>query len=501
MKYLLGMDLGTSSLKIVLYDEKFKEIQRVSEAYEMNQPHNGWAEQNPEDWITALDKGVKKILEQSMVNPKDIISIGLTGQMHSLVMLDEKNKVIRPAILWCDQRTSLECEEITEVLGREFLINETANPALPGFTLSKLIWVKKNEPENYKRCRHILLPKDYLRLYLTGEYATDVSDASGMQMLNVKGRTWSIELMEKLDLDPGILPKVYESIEVTGRIQQHITTKLGLDKETLVVAGAGDNAAAAVGCGVVKDKMAFTTIGTSGVVFAHTSKIKIDKKGRVHTFCAAVPGTWHVMGVTQAAGLSLTWFLENFYKDVSEKVIFEELDDILSKVQIGSDKLIYLPYLMGERTPHLDSKCRGAFVGLSAKHKRESMLRAVIEGVTFSLRDCYSVVSELGIEINTMKITGGGSNNKIWSQMIADNYDCDISSTFKDSGTTLGAAILASVGVGLYDNVEEVCKWAVSFKDDYKPNQSNRQVYDKYYKIYKKLYHDLKQTFVELNSL
>ena len=350
MKYLLGIDLGTSGTKTVLFDQNGKGICSATVEYPMYQPQNGWAEQDPKDWYNAAVSTIRTVLEKSGVDKKDVVSLGISGQMHGLVMLDEKDEVIRPSIIWCDQRTAKECEEITAKVGYDNLIRITANPALPGFTLSKLIWVRNHEPENYAKCKHVLLPKDYVRFMLTGDFATEVSDASGMQMLDVPNRCWSDELLQILDIDKSMLAKVYESCEVTGHISAKAAELTGLSEKTLVVGGAGDNAAAAVGTGVVEDGKAFTTIGTSGVVFAHTDKLAIDPKGRVHTFCCAVPGAWHVMGVTQAAGLSLKWFRDNFCaaeKTTAEAMgvdTYELTNQEAAQSPIGANKLIYAPY-------------------------------------------------------------------------------------------------------------------------------------------------------------
>ena len=381
MNYLIGIDLGTSATKTVLFDQECNVVASATVEYPMYQPENGWAEQDPADWKNAGLATIKEVLEKSGVSGEDVKGIGLSGQMHGLVMLDENNEVIRPSIIWCDQRTGAECEEITRKVGKERLIEITANPALTGFTASKILWVRNHEPENYARCRHILLPKDYLRFVLTGVYATEVSDASGMQLLDVPNRCWSDEVLEKLDIDKSLLAKVYESPEVTGTILPEIAQMTGLSTSTVVVGGAGDNAAAAVGTGVVEDGKAFATIGTSGVVFAHSDQIAIDPKGRVHTFCCAVPGCWHVMGVTQAAGLSLKWFRDNFCHNYMEKAEKEGVDPyyLMDKdaeaVPAGSRRLFYLPYLMGERTPHLNPDCRGVFFGLNAIHGQPEMIR------------------------------------------------------------------------------------------------------------------------------
>lgn len=327
MRYVIGVDLGTSGTKTVLFDEKGNVITSATVEYPMYQPQNGYAEQEPIDWYNASISTIKTVITKSGVDNSDIVGIGLSGQMHGLVMLDENEDVIRPSIIWCDQRTAKECEEITQKVGAKRLIEITANPALTGFTASKIMWVKNNEPQNYAKCRHILLPKDYVRFMLTGEFATEVSDASGMQLLDVPNRCWSDEILEKLDIDISLLPKVYESPEITGYITKEIADKTGLKEGTLVVGGAGDNAAAAVGTGVVSDGKAFTTIGTSGVVFAHTSQISIDPNGRVHTFCCAVPNAWHVMGVTQGAGLSLKWFRDNFCRSEMDTARLMNVDE------------------------------------------------------------------------------------------------------------------------------------------------------------------------------
>lgn len=494
MKYLIGIDVGTSSTKTVLFDDKLNVIKEASKEYELYQPKNGWAEQNPSDWSNAVICTLKEIIKD--IEKEHILAIGLTGQMHGLVMLDEKNEVIRPAIIWADQRTSKECEEITKKIGYDNLINITANPALTGFTLSKLLWVKNNEPDNYSRCKKILLPKDYIRFILTNEFKTDVTDASGMQMLNVSKRSWSKEILEKLEIDFSILPEVLESQEISGKLSENIKKELKINNDIYVVAGAGDNAAAAVGVGVIEEKQAFTTIGTSGVVFAPTSKPIIDKQGRIHTFCAAIPNTWHVMGVTQAAGLSMSWFRNNFY---SENEKFSEITKNINDVEIGSNKLIYLPYLMGERTPHLDPNARGVFFGISASHTKVHFLRSIMEGITFSLKDCLEIINEQGINISEMKVTGGGSKNKDWLQMITDIYEIP-SYTVNSTGTTLGAAILAGVGVKIFDDVKQACDM-IKKNDKYMPIMENGLKYSKYYKIYKELYNSLKNNFKTLSNI
>ncbi|MEG2584453.1 MAG: xylulokinase [Oscillospiraceae bacterium] len=502
MKYLIGIDIGTSSTKTVLFDTLGNTIASSSAEYPMYQPQNGWAEQRPEDWWNATVSTLKQVTKE--VNPSDIVGVGLAGQMHGLVMLNEGGEVIRPAIIWCDGRTSEECDEITEKVGKKRLIDITANPAIAGFTASKILWIQHHEPENYSLCRHILLPKDYVRYRLTGVFATDASDASGMQLLDIKMRDWSDEVLQKLNIDKNLLPKVYESPEVTGKITDEAGSLTGLLSGTIVVGGAGDNAAAAVGTGVVEDGKAFTTIGTSGVVFAHTSKMNIDPLGRVHTFCAAVPNEWHVMGVTQAAGLSLKWFRDNFCESelaVSKSMgvdVYYLMNTIAEKSKIGCDRLIYLPYLMGERTPHLNPNARGVFFGLSAMHTKGDMLRAVMEGVSYSLMDCLMVLKDMGISTSDMVVCGGGGNSSLWRAMLADVYDCAVKTMISNEGAALGAAILAGVGAGVFVDVVDGCGKIIKAKTNQKPSKENVEEYKKYYALYKKLYPCLVSCFDEI---
>lgn len=508
MRYVIGIDLGTSATKTVLFNEMGEKIASASKEYPLLQPHNGWAEQNPEAWYSAAVETLRAVIRKSAVSPEDIVSLGISGQMHGLVMLDEAGEVLRPAILWCDQRTEKECEEITERVGKERLIAITANPALTGFTASKIMWVKKHEPQFYAKCRHILLPKDYLRYKLTGDFASEMSDASGMQLLDVPNRCWSQEVLSALDIDPALLGKLYESPEVTGVIHQEAARLTGLAAGAKVVGGAGDNAAAAVGTGVVSDGKAFTTIGTSGVVFAHTDNLSIDPKGRVHTFCCAVPGAWHVMGVTQAAGLSLQWFKNNFCAAEAEEAeksgtdVYQITDEKAAGIPIGADKLLYLPYLMGERTPHLDADCRGVFFGLSAMHTRAHLIRAVMEGVGYSLLDCMCVLREMGAVPAEMLVTGGGGKSTLWRRMLCDMFEMPVCTTASSEGPALGVAVLAAVGAGIYENVEAACSVMVKKNDDaLMPDLKNTEKYLKYYALYKRLYPSLKADYKALAEL
>lgn len=505
MKYLIGIDLGTSGTKTVLFDEDGNTVKSHTVEYPMSQPENGWAEQNPLDWYNASVETLKAVTRG--IDSSAIAGIGISGQMHSLVMLDENNDVIRPAILWCDGRTSKECEEITEKIGYDRLIEITANPALTGFTASKILWVKNNEPENYAKCRHILLAKDYVRFMLTGEYATEVSDASGMQLLDIKNRCWSDEVIQKLGIDKSLLAKVYESPDITGYITKEAAALTGLKEGTPVVGGAGDNAAAAVGTGVVEEGKAFTTIGTSGVVFAHTKEMHVDPKGRVHTFCCAVPGEWHVMGVTLAAGLSLKWFRDNFCKEeitTAESMGVDSyylMDKEAEQSPIGCNKLLYMPYLMAERTPHLDADCRGAFYGLSAMHQKRDMIRAVMEGVVYSLRDCTEVLKEMSVTTDDMAACGGGGSSPLWRSMLADVFNTPVKTVTSKEGPALGAAILAGVGTGIYPSVQEACRRVVKAKTVQAPDADNHTEYEKYYGVYRSLYPALKNTYKDLANI
>ena len=504
MAYIIGIDCGTGSTKTVLFDENGNVISSAAAEYPMYQPKNGYAEQNPADWKNAMIETVKAVVSGSGVNKNDIKGIGISGQMHGLVMLDKDNNVIRNSIIWCDQRTSAEVSQMNSIIGQDKLMKITANPALTGWTAAKILWVKNNEPENFEKCRHILLPKDYLRFILTGEYATDVSDASGMQLLDVPNRCWSREICSLLEIDMDMLPKVYESCQITGTLKKDMAELLGLEPSVIVAGGAGDNAAAAVGTGVAEDGKAFTTIGTSGVVFAHTSSPLIDTKGRVHTCCAAVPDCWHVMGVTQAAGLSLKWFRDNFCISEKETAVLLEkdvyclLDREAELIPTGCEKLIYLPYLMGERTPHLDPFARGVFFGLSAVHTKKHMLRAVMEGVSYSLRDCLEVFREMNINISDMTACGGGGSSQLWRSMLADLYGCNVKTVTSKEGPALGSAVLAAVAGGIYSSVPEACKAVVRTDKVQIPDKDNSAEFEKYYSLYREIYPALKKSFEKL---
>lgn len=507
MEYLLGIDLGTSGTKAVLFHRDGRIIAADSQEYPLYQPRNGWAEQEPEDWWEAAVKTIRGVLETSGIQPGAIAGIGISGQMHGLVMLDAEGAVLRRSIIWADQRTGAECEEINRLVGAKRIIDITANPPLTGFTASKIMWVKKHEPDLYARCRHILLPKDYLRYRLTGVFATEVSDASGMQLLDVPGRKWSQEVLGALAIDRALLAEVYESPEITGYISAEASRITGLSEKTAVVGGAGDNAAAAVGMGVVEDGRAFTTIGTSGVVFAHTDNLLIDPKGRVHTFCCAVPGAWHVMGVMQSAGLSLQWLRNNFCQaemqaaEAMGKDPYTLMNAAIQKSPIGANRLLYLPYLMGERTPHLDPDCRGAFIGLSAMHTRRDMMRAVMEGVTYGLKDSLTVLAGMGVCPSEMLACGGGAKSPLWRQMLADMFGLPVRTALSSEGAALGVAILAGVGTGVYGDVRAACREMIGYGETLAYCPDANAYYEKAYAVYRSLYPALKDAFAQLKTL
>ncbi|KNY25602.1 xylulokinase [Pseudobacteroides cellulosolvens] len=507
MSFLLGIDIGTSGTKTVLFDEMGNTIASSVGEYPLYQPNIGWAEQDPEDWWMATFTTIKEVIYKSGIDASEIKGVGLSGQMHGAVLLDKDYKVLRKSIIWCDQRSSAECDQITSIIGKERLIEITANPALTGFTASKILWVKNNEPEVYAKVTKILLPKDYIRFRLTGEFATEVSDASGMQLMDIPGRKWSNEVLDKLGIEKSMLGKLYESQEVTGKVNKEASSLTGLKEGTIVVGGAGDQAAGAIGNGIVKSGVVSSTIGTSGVVFAFSENVSIDPKGRVHTFCHAVPNTWHIMGVTQGAGLSLKWFRDNFC--IEEKRTAELMgvdpymlmDKEAERVAAGCSGLIYLPYLMGERTPHLDPNAKGVFFGLSAKHEKPDMVRAVMEGVVYSLKDCLEIIKEMGVNVSEVRASGGGGKSPLWRQMQADVFGTEITTINSSEGPALGVAILAGVGAGVYSSVMEACDKVISVKTKQQADMVINSKYNKYYDIYKRLYTSLKKDFADVSSI
>ncbi|NLU23263.1 MAG: xylulokinase [Clostridiales bacterium] len=506
MGYLIGIDLGTSGTKTVLFQDGIVKASASAE-YPLMQKQNGWAEQNPEDWWYAVCQTLQSVLKSSDVHPTEIGALGISGQMHGLVMLDKNGEVLRPSILWCDGRTGEECKEITDRVGRQRLMEIAANPALPGFTAGKILWVRRHEPAIYEKCAQILLPKDFIRYKLCGVFATEVSDASGTNLLDVQNRCWSEEILHKLNIEKSLLPTVYESCEVTGQITEAASRVTGLAAGMPVVGGAGDNAAAAVGTGVVTAGKAFTTIGTSGVVFAHADHAKIDPQGRIHTFCSAVPGGYAAMSCTLAAGLSLQWFRNQFCQAEIEKTKETGIDPYVlmneeaARSPIGANRLIYLPYLMGERSPLLDEKARGVFFGLSAMQNRGDLIRSVMEGVLYAQKQCLDIFGEMNIAPTEMIACGGGAKSPLWRQMMADIYGCDVLTVPNPESPALGAALLAGVGSKEYASVQEACEAVIGRGERVSPNDERTTRYNAFYDIYKALYPALKKQFANLALL
>ena len=507
MAFLLGVDIGTSGTKTVLFDEAGNTVASAVEEYPLYQPNVGWAEQDPEDWWMATYTTIKQVVSKSGINAAEIKGIGLSGQMHGAVLLDQNNNVLRKAIIWCDQRSFAECDQITSTIGKERLIEITANPALTGFTASKILWVRNNEPQIYEKVKKILLPKDYIRFKLTGEFATEVSDASGMQLMDIPARKWSDEVLGKLSIERSMLGELYESQEVTGKVNKDASLLTGLEVGTIVVGGAGDQAAGAIGNGIVRPGVVSSTIGTSGVVFAFSQNVSIDPLGRVHTFCHAVPNTWHIMGVTQGAGLSLKWFRDNFCIEEKRTAELMKVDPYMlmdkeaEKVNAGCSGLIYLPYLMGERTPHLDPNAKGVFFGLSAKHEKQDMIRSVMEGVVYSLKDCLEIIKEMGVDVSEVRASGGGGKSPLWRQMQADVFGTEITTINSSEGPALGVALLAGVGAGVYSNITEACDVVIKVKTRQEADNQLNSEYTKFYNIYKRLYKSLKSDFADLSAV
>lgn len=504
MNYLLGIDVGTSGTKTVLFDDAGNTITSATSEYPLHQPHIGWAEQDPHDWWNAVVDTIARVIKTSGVNPSDIKGVGLTGQMHGMVLLDESGNVLRSSIIWCDQRTQAECDQITELVGRERLFEITANPALTGFTASKVMWVKNHQPDIFKQIDKILLPKDYIRYKLTGVFATEVSDASGTQFLDVPNRRWSEELLDRLGFSMDWMPEVYESHEISGTVSAEAARLTGLKEGTPVAGGGGDQAAGAVGNGIIQPGVISSTIGTSGVVFASMDEVKMDPLGRTQTFCHAIPNTWHVMGVTQGAGLSLQWLRNNFGGMEKELAVFMGIDPYVlmdkqaEKAEPGCNGLIYLPYLMGERAPHLDPYARGVFFGLTAKHDRCDMIRAVMEGVAYSLRDCLEIIRDMQVPVQEVRASGGGGRSPLWRQMQADIFQTPIAVINSKEGPAMGAALLAGVGAGIYKDVKEACDRAIQVVSVQDPIKENISVYEKFYEVYKSLYPALKDLYRKL---
>ena len=488
----IGVDLGTSAVKLLMMDENGNIQKIVSKEYPLFFPHPGWSEQNPEDWYTQSMAGMKELTEG--IDRSQVAGISFGGQMHGLVTLDDQDQVIRPAILWNDGRTSEETDYLNNVIGKDKLSQYTANIAFAGFTAPKILWMKKNEPEKFAKVVKIMLPKDYLAYRLSGSFCTDVSDASGMLLLDVKNRCWSKEMMEICGVKEEQLPKVYESWEVVGTLKPEVAKELGFSENVKVIAGAGDNAAAAVGTGTVGDGQCNISLGTSGTVFISSKNFGVDEHNALHSFCHA-DGSYHLMGCMLSAASCNKWWVENIIGS-------KDYDAVLGGIsELGDNPVTFLPYLMGERTPHLDPDCRGVFFGLSAIHTRKHLLRAVMEGVAYSLCDCNEILQEMGVKVDCMKACGGGGKSPVWRQMLADLYNCSVERVVQDEGPALGVAILAGVACGLYESVEKACDQLITRRDSTEPKAEDVAVYEKYHRLYQKLYTSLKNDYKELAEL
>jgi xylulokinase len=508
MGVYLGIDVGTSGTKTLAMRTDGRILATATVEYPLSSPRPGWSEQAPDDWWQATIQSVRAVLKKGKIKPADVAGIGLSGQMHGSVFLDSRQHVIRPAILWNDQRTSAECADIeARAGGRAQLIELVANPALTGFTAPKILWLRKHEPKHYEKVRQVLLPKDYVRFRLTGEFATEVSDASGTLLLDVRNRRWCTTLLDLLQLDSAILPKVYESEDVSGKLSAAAGRLLGLPAGISVVGGGGDQAAGAVGNGIVRKGVISATMGTSGVVFAHSDAVQYDPQGRLHTFCHAVRGKWHIMGVVLSAGGSLQWYRNQLAQaEVSaarKKKIdpYELLTAQAAEAPPGCEGLYFLPYLTGERTPHADPHARGAWVGLSLRHGRAHLLRSIIEGATYAMRDSLEIIRQMQVPVKEVRLSGGGARSRFWRQIQADVYGAKAVTTNSVEGPAYGVALLAAVGTGAYKSIVEACQATIKIESSTSPGSRSQRVYDTAYPMYQKLYRSLKDDFKTISEI
>src|SRR5215831_4611793 len=496
----LGIDVGTGGTRVLVIDTQGKVVASASEEHaHFASPRPGWAEQDPRDWWRAAGLAVRKALQSSGLKPDDVACVGFSGQMHGAVLLDQSDDVVRNALIWCDQRSEPQANELEHMFGRDELIRLTCNPPLTNFTLTKFLWVRENEVRNWDRVAHVMLPKDYVRFRLTGDRAIDMADASGTLLLDVANRKWSEKVLAKTGIDQKLLPALFESPDVCGKISAAGAEATGLKVGTPVVAGAGDQAAGAVGMGIARVGAVSATIGTSGVVFASTDRPAMDPQGRLHTFCHAIPGRWHVMGVTQSAGLSLRWYRDNFgaaspgvqKKDGRDP--YDVFAEEASPAPAGSEGAYWVPYLMGERTPHLDPNARAALVGLTASHTRAHVIRAIMEGVAFSLKDTFTIFDEMKIPVTSIRLGGGGARSPLWRQIQADVYGREVEIVAAEEGAAYGAAILAGTGAGAWKSVEQACDAVVRVAKRIAPNPKDCRTMHQGYHTYRKIYPALRQ--------
>jgi xylulokinase len=506
MAALLGIDIGTSGTKTLLIDEQGRALQSATAEYPLSTPRPGWAEQEPEDWWRATVATVREVLAKSGLGGRDVGGIGLSGQMHGSVFLDRDDRVLRPALLWCDQRTAAQCAWITERVGAERVVELTANPVLTGFTAPKVIWVRQNEPEIYRRIARVLLPKDYVRFRLTGEYHTEVSDASGTSFFNVRERRWADELLDRIEVPRAWMPEVHESPVASARLSAAAAEVTGLAAGTPIVGGGGDQAAGAVGNGIVEAGILSATVGTSGVVFAFAERPTVDPGLRVHTFCHAVPDTWHVMGVMLSAGGSLRWYRdtlaqpESAFARILGRDPYETIAQTAAAAEPGCEGLIFLPYLTGERTPYPDPNARGVFFGLTLRHDKRHMARAVLEGVAYGLRDSFEILDAMGVPVEQVRASGGGARSPLWRQIQADVTDREHVTINVDEGPAFGVALLAGVGTGVWSTVAEACRATIRVVDRAAPDPQAHAIYNRFYPIYRSLYAALKEPFAAVTA-
>jgi xylulokinase len=492
---LLGIDVSTTSAKALIINTQGEVLSSASSPLKLSTPRPLWSEQNPNDWWKGVKQSIHQALKKSGVKGNEIKSIGMTGQMHGLVMLDENGEVLRPAILWNDQRTARQCDEIRTKVGKERLIQICGNDALTGFTAPKILWVQQNEPEIFAKTKHILLPKDFIRYKLTGEFAVDRAGGSGTILFDLAKRNWSDELRQILEIPKEWLPPTYEGPEITGYVNSIAAEETSLVENIPVVGGGGDQAAQATGVGAVTPGIIALTLGTSGVVFASTESPLIEPEGRLHAFCHAVPGHWHFMGVMLSAAGSLQWYRDTFAPNTS----FDELVNEAEHISPGSEGLIFLPYLTGERTPHPDPEARGAWIGLTVRHSRSHLTRAVLEGVAFGIKDSFTLIQEAGLgDITQVRISGGGAKSKVWRQIMADVLSSELVTVNTTEGAAYGAALLAGVGVHVYDSVPQACEATIQITGSTTPSDAKRSEYDEYYKLYREMYPALKSEFKDI---
>ncbi len=503
--FLLGIDISTTGAKALLIDSQGQVAASATTPLSLSTPRPLWSEQDPHEWWAGAASSIRQALAQANASGDQVSAIGLTGQMHGLVLLDRQDRVLRPAILWNDQRTAQECVEITQKVGFEKLLRITGNRALTGFTAPKILWVRNHEPDLYAQTAHILLPKDYVRLRLTGDYAVDKADGAGMLLFDLQKRTWSAEILDILDIPFNWMPETFEGPQVTGTVSAQASAETGLKVGTPVVAGGGDQAAQAVGVGAVTPGVVALTLGTSGVVFATTRGPFVEPQGRLHAFCHSVPNAWHLMGVMLSAAGSLQWYRDTLAGGFS----FDELLIPAGQVPPGSEGLFFLPYLTGERTPHPDPLARAAFAGLTVRHTQAHLTRAVLEGVAFGLRDSMELIKQATAavsagqsadKIEQVRISGGGSRSPLWRQILADVMDTELVTVNTTEGAAFGAALLAGVGAGFWKDVLAGCQATIQTADHNRPDPQAAQAYQKAYPLYQGLYHALKPTFDAVGS-